>query len=193
MLRFKLRPRSAQRLGTEHALALARQQGAGALEIAGLKPNVKSVRRRARRFLITSGLPHGKHHRAAKHDANQGEHPEQLDIEADHISPSLTPFARTERVGYNEGVPQIYEEGNVDVRIIRGDEFPQVHCYDNRLGELEIEVVVDLWLLLPINYGEEVRDYPSPAFVIEAMQSVIGHSVPLWIAWEQISRDLGFS
>ncbi len=89
-------------------------------------------------------------------------------------------------------MPRIYEEGNVDVRIFRGDEFPQVHCYDNRLGELEVQVVIDLWLLLPMNYGEEVSDYPTPSFVMEAMQSVISHSSRLWMAWEQISRDFRF-
>ncbi len=89
-------------------------------------------------------------------------------------------------------MPQIYEEGNVDVRVLRGDLFPQVHCYDNRLEELEVQVVIDVWLLLPIHYGEEVIDYPTPAFVIEAMQSVVSHSSQLWRAWEQISRDFGF-
>jgi len=88
-------------------------------------------------------------------------------------------------------MPLIYEEGNIAAHILRGDETALVHCYDNRQAFLEVEVVVDLWLLLPMGYGEEVRDYPAPAFVIEAIYSVIDNSPALWVAWEQISRDLG--
>ena len=35
-------------------------------------------------------------------------------------------------------MPQIYEDDNVDAHILYGDEFPQVRCYDQRCGFMEV-------------------------------------------------------
>lgn len=87
-------------------------------------------------------------------------------------------------------MPQIYEDNNVDAHILYHDEMPQVHCYDLRRGFMEVEVVIDLLLRLPVGYGEEPSDFPTPEFVIEAIQSV-GRNLPeLWKEWERISRQL---
>lgn len=86
-------------------------------------------------------------------------------------------------------MPRIYGEGNVEAHILYGDEYAQVHCYDKREGEMEVEVVVDLLLLLPVSYGEEPTAFPTPAFTIEAMQSVLRHHQRLLEAWEKISKE----
>lgn len=86
-------------------------------------------------------------------------------------------------------MPLIYEDNNVEAHILYYDEYPQVHCYDIR-SEMEIEVTIDLLLLLPVGYGEEPREYPSPAFTIEAIQSVLRNHETLWAAWERISKEI---
>ena len=50
-------------------------------------------------------------------------------------------------------------------------------------------MVIDLWLLLPIGYGEEPSEFPSPAFAIEAIQSVLRNYDNLLAAWEKIDRE----
>lgn len=98
-------------------------------------------------------------------------------------------------MGYNSlgkevmPVPQIYEDNNVDAHILYGEKEPQVHCYDLRRGFMEVEVVIDLLLRLPVGYGEEPKDFPSPEFVIEALQSVLRHHETLWTAWSRISTE----
>lgn len=87
-------------------------------------------------------------------------------------------------------MPQIYEDNNVDAHILYHDEMPQVHCYDLRHGFMEVEVVIDLWLCLPVGYGEEPSAFPSPEFVIEAIQSVLRNHPKLWEEFERISRQL---
>ncbi len=93
--------------------------------------------------------------------------------------------------GYNLTLlmPRIYEDNNVDVHILFGEKEPQVHCYDLRRGYMKVEVVIDLLLRLPVGYGDEPEDFPTPEFVIEALRSVMRHLDKLWTQWEIVSNQ----